>query len=141
MEEDKNFANKEEIEKTYTHHLCCSKCHLKLSIESKEKNNTDIGLRKMKCPACGKHLQLDTDYFFMSGAPSHSSQSKMNTMASGEAIKMANEMKRADAEAGRDKMIAVRSTQKGKNFGKTEMIPERIIKSIEEKVAPIIEES
>ena len=50
------------------------------------------------------------------------------------ALKMAAEQKRMDMEMGVGKEVPVQSYQKG-SFGKTEMLPEKVIKSIEEKVA------
>ena len=94
----------------------------------------------MSCPLCKKPVIIDPQYLNVSGKVSTDAQSKMNVEASGEAIKMANEMKRADADAGVGKMIPVQSYQKGKGFGKTEMIPLETIKKIDEKIKPILEE-
>ena len=58
----------------------------------------------------------------------------VNVEASVMALRMAAEQKKIDSETGDNKMIPVKSTQKGKGYGQTEMIPEKVIKSIEEKV-------
>lgn len=139
MEEDQN-VHEEKIEKLYTHYLYCPKCHLSFSIESKESNNTKIGLRKMRCPVCHSRIQLDAGKFVVSGHTSNKNQSKMNEVASVEAMRMANEMKRADALRGDNEMIDVKSTQKGKHYGQTEKLPKSAVESIEKKVAPLIEE-
>lgn len=142
MAKDIEFPKEDqtEIKKKYKFFLACVKCGFKFSIESEEDNNTKIGLDKMKCPVCSKPVQLDTDMMSSSGKLSSESQSRMNIQASNEALRMASEMKRADAEEGRGKMIPVTSTQEGRSKGKTEMLPEGVVKSIEEKVAPAIEE-
>ena len=123
----------------YKHYLCCSKCSFAFSIDSPESNNTKIGFDKMKCPICSKPVQLNPTMLNVSGKLSLENQSRMNAEASREAIRMANEMKRSDADTGVGKLVPVTSTQKGKNYGKTEMLPEKTIKSIEEKIKPELE--
>jgi len=128
------MPKKEENKTLYKHYLSCSKCGFKLQIEHEESNNTKIGLEKMKCPLCSKPIQLDPAMLNVSGKPSMENQSKMNAEASREAIKMAGEQKRIDAETGERIEVPVTSYQKG-SAGKIEKIPERVIKSIEEKIS------
>ena len=131
--------NKEEV-KLYTHYLLCSKCKFGFSIDVPEQNNTKIGIDKMSCPICKKPVMLDPSRFYGQGKISTEAQSKMNVEASREAMRMANELKRSDADAGIGKMIPVTSHQEGRSKGRTEMLPEKAIKSIEEKITPILEE-
>lgn len=133
--------NKKENKILYKHHLLCSnsKCGFKFSIEHEKSNNTEIGLDKMKCPLCSKPIQLDGDMLALSGKPSLEHQSKMNIAASKEALHQAAEHKKKDKETGENKQIPVTSTQKG-SFGQTQRIPEKVIKSIEEKVSPELSE-
>jgi len=55
------------------------------------------------------------------------------------ALKMATEQKRMDMEMGLSKEVPVTSYQQG-SAGKTEMIPEKVIKSLEEKITPELKE-
>jgi len=144
---------KKEVKKKWTFYLACSKCSFRFSIQREDSDMNKVDITKMRCMECGSAIQWDTSNFPVSVArPSHEAQAKMNIEASREALRMANEMKRADAEAGIGKMVKradaeagigkmvpVTSYQEGKNKGKTEMLPEKAIKSIEEKVKPIIE--
>jgi len=131
---------KKEVKKKWTFYLACSKCSFRFSIQREDSDMNKVDITKMRCMECGSAIQWDTSNFPVSVArPSHEAQAKMNIEASREALRMANEMKRADAEAGIGKMVPVTSYQEGKNKGKTEMLPEKAIKSIEEKVKPIIE--
>ena len=124
-----------EIKEQWSFALLCNKCHCGFSIKRDSSDMNKVNLRKIRCPECRGSVMWDPAGF--TAIPV--GRSNLNEKASQEAIRMANEMKRADTEAGRDKMVSVRSTQKGKNEGKVEMIPEDVIKSIEQKVAPIIE--
>ena len=121
-------------EPLYTHYLCCSKCSLQFSIDSPHKNNTKLEIDKMSCPVCKKPIMLNPIFFGVSGRPSRSSQSRMNKEATEMALKLAGEAKLRDRELGDNKMIPVTSKQKGKGFGKTMMIPKRVIESIKEKI-------
>ncbi len=118
----------------YTHHLSCTKCSFKFSIDHPSKNNNKIGVDKMKCPICGKPIMLDPAFFNVSIKPSKASQTHMNVEASKVAIEMAGKQRLADSLIEENKMVSVTSTQKGKGFGKTEKIPQKVIDSIEEKV-------
>jgi len=125
----------EKEEKIWTHFLRCSKCSFKFQLETPESNNTKIGVDKMSCPVCKKPVMLDTSQFGgVSTKPSMASQGRMNIEASMMALKMAGEQKRADEMAGVNKMVGVRSYQKGKEFRQVEQIPEKVIESIREKV-------
>ena len=62
-----------------------------------------------------------------------------NYDASMMALKMAAEQKRMDLEMGVGKEVPVQSYQKG-SFGKTEMLPQKVIDSIREKVTPELKE-
>jgi len=132
------MPKKEENKILYKHYLACSKCAFKFSIEHEESNNTKIGVDKMKCPMCGKPIQIDPNMLNVSGRPSMENQSKMNAEASREAQKMAGEQKRRDEETGEGREIPVTSYQKGSQ-GKIERVPEKVIKSIEEKITPDLE--
>ena len=126
-------SEKKENKILYKHYLSCSKCGFKFSIEHEESNNTKIGLEKMKCPLCSKPIQLDPAILNVSGKPSMEHQSKMNAEASREAQKMAFERKRMDEETGEGREVPITSYQKGSE-GKIERVPEKVIKSIEEKI-------
>lgn len=134
----KNEEKKENKEVLYKHFLCCVKCGFKFSVEHKESNNTKIGFEKMKCPLCGKAIQLDPSMLNISGKPSMEAQARMNIEASREATRMAQEQKQIDRETGEGKEVPVTSYQGG-SAGKTERIPEKVIKSIIEKVRPELE--
>ena len=88
----------------------------------------------MSCPICKKPIMLDIAHFPASVQPSQRSRAKLNVEASHEARKMAIEAKREDGELKRGVLIPVTSYQEGKGKGKTEMIPKKVIESIEEKV-------
>ena len=62
-----------------------------------------------------------------------------NYDASMMALKMAVEQKRMDLEMGVNKEVPVQSYQKG-SFGKTEMLPQKVIESLEKKIAPELQE-
>jgi len=62
-----------------------------------------------------------------------------NYDASMMALKMAAEQKRMDMEMGAGKEVPVTSYQKG-SFGKTEMLPQKVIESLEKKIAPELQE-
>lgn len=126
--------------KKWTFHLRCTKCSFKFSIERDSSDMNKVDITKMKCMICNSPIQWDTSNFPVSSKPSTKAQSKINTEASIEALRMANEMRKADAEAGINEEILVTNTQKGKGYGKTEKIPKKVIDSIEEKIKPIIEE-
>lgn len=136
----KEKKEKKEGNKTlYKHYLSCTKCAFKFSIDHEESNNTKIGVDKMKCPLCRKPIQIDPSMLNISGKPSTEQQSKMNAEASRDAQRMAFERKRMDKEAGEGREVPVKSYQKG-SAGQIETIPEKVIKSIEEKVSPEINE-
>ena len=118
----------------YTHYLACTKCKVKFSIDRPHQQNTKLKIDKMSCPVCKEPIMLDVARFPASAKPSKTSQAKMNIEASREAIKMAGEAKRQDKELGEEELIPVTSYQEGKGRGKTEMIPKKVIESIEEKV-------
>lgn len=124
--------------KTFNFH--CSKCGCDFSIDLEELDSKNFlsppKQKKVFCIKCGKIAKLMGQEETVSKVKRH----HINEEASIFAIKQATEQKRADAEAGTEKMIPVTSTQKGKSYGKTEMLPEKVIKSIEEKVGPAIEE-
>ena len=126
--------------KLYSHYLQCVKCKFTFSIESPEKNNTRIGVDKLKCPLCGKAIQLDPAKFYGQGKESEAQKSHINAEASKEAMRMAMQQKRIDSEMGDNQEIEVISTQEGRNKGKPMKISKKIIDSIEEKVAPLLEE-
>ena len=130
-------SEKKENKILYKHYLSCSKCGFKFSIEHEESNNTKIGVDKMKCPMCGKPIQIDPNMLNISGKPSTEHQSRMNIEASKIAIEMAAKQKRADAEMGINKEVPVTSYQKGSD-GKTERIPEKIIESIKERLQELV---
>lgn len=129
-----------EEKKKWTFFLACTKCAFKFSIERDSPDMNKVNITEMKCLECQSPIQWDTSNFPASIKPSTEGQSRMNTETSMEAIRMASAQKKADAEAGIGKLVPVRSTQKGKNFGKTEMIPEETIKSIERKVGTALDE-
>jgi len=52
---------------------------------------------------------------------------------------MAAEQKRMDAATGRDKMVDVKSYQKGSE-GRTMKLPVGVVESIKQRVNPLIEE-
>jgi hypothetical protein len=99
------------------------------------------------CPICGKTYLYALTVHYDKGKrwcehdkiATENHQKNVNVDASKMAIEMATKQKEVDRQNGLDRMVAVRSEQKGKNFGQTEQIPERVIKSLEEKVAPILE--
>jgi len=126
----------EKKDKLYRHYLQCTKCHLRFSIESKEENNTKIGVDKMKCPVCNGAIQIDPSMLSASGGMSEQAKSSANVEATLDARRMANEQKRRDAIVGDNEEVAVTSYQKGKNKGKTMNIPKKVIESLEKKLTP-----
>ena len=129
-----------EEKKEWTFHFKCTKCSFKFSINRDNSDMKKVDVKKMKCMLCGSPIQWDTINFPYAVKPSSESQSKMNIEATNIALKMAAEQKRLDAELGIDRMVQVTSNQEGRNYGKTEQIPEKVIGSIEEKIKPILTE-
>jgi len=97
------------------------------------------------CEVCGKPYDFALTVHYENGKKycrhDEPSQGKSvtkkrheNELASIEALKMANAHKRADAEAGINKMVPVTGKPQKGYVNPTEMIPESAIKSIEEKV-------
>lgn len=127
-----------ETNKQFKHYLRCSKCLFQFQIDSDESNNTKIGLEKMKCPTCGESIMMDPQFLNVSGKSSKTKQHQ-NAMMSEFAMKQAMDQKRMDDTSGVNEEVLVRNTQKGKNFGKVEKISKKVIESIEEKVAPLLE--
>lgn len=126
---------------TYDHHLLCSKCGFKFQIESEEANNTKIGIDKMNCPICKKPaIQINPQLLAVFITPSKRTRRHANEEASAVALKIAAEAKIRDKDLGVDEMIPVKSTQKGKEKGKTRLIPKKVIDSIKEKVEPVLQE-
>jgi len=136
MSEEKEKKT-EEKKVLYKHYLQCSKCAFKFEIEHESSNNTKIGLDKMKCPICSNEVGLDPLKFYDQGKKSMASQARMNIEATKFALELAANQKKIDGE---QKMVPVTSTQPGKSRGKTLMIPEKTIKSIEEKIEPVLEQ-
>ena len=140
MEKNTKPPEKEEVKKKWTFHLKCTKCPFKFSIERNSADMNKVNIRKMKCLECGASIMWDPDSFYGVGSSvSQKAQSKMNVEASQEAIRMASKMRQIDSETGTGKMIAVTNTQEGKNKGRVEMIPEKVLKSIDEKIGPILD--
>jgi len=130
---------KEEV-KSYTFHLRCSKCAFKFSIERPFPDMNKIDITKMRCMECNSPVQWDTIMFPSGAKPSMEAQAKMNIEASKMALEMAAKQKQIDAEMGKNKMVPVSGIPQ-KGFVKpTEMIPEKVIKDIEKKVGPKLEE-
>ncbi len=128
MAEEK--VKKEEI--LYTHHLACSKCFFKFSVDSPHKSNNKIGVDKMGCPICKKPIMIDPASLNVSVKPSKKSQAHMNVEASKTAIEMAGNQKMADNLT--EEMVPVTSYQEGRGKGRQTMIPKKVIDSIEKKV-------
>lgn len=99
------------------------------------------------CPVCDKPYEYALTVHYDKGKQwcehdklsVENHQSRMNIEASKMAIEMANRQKEIDRQSGESKMIPITSTQGGKNYGKTEMLPEKVVKELETKFAPIIE--
>jgi len=127
----------EENKKTYTHFFACLEKKHKFNIDTEEEHNTKLEIDKMRCPVCQSKIELDISQFSGSRI-STTTQSRLNTEASQEAMRMAAEHRRMDIEEGRNKMINIQSTQKGSE-GKTLSVPLDVVKSISEKVEPLLE--
>lgn len=116
--------------KTFNFH--CEKCHRDFSIDLEEVNPDDFlsvpKQTKVFCVGCGNLAKC-------MGSQSLSKIKKLhiNQEASAYAIRQATDQKRIDNEVGDNKMIPVVSTE-GRQKGQTEMIPEKTIKKIEEKL-------
>ena len=102
------------------------------------------------CPICHKEYEYQLRVSVVDGKTTCLHDSKIptdktrlkrheNYDVSMMALKMAAEQKRMDMEMGVNKMEVVRSYQKG-SFGKTEMLPQKVIDSIREKVTPELQE-
>jgi len=130
----------EEKKKKYRFFLRCTKCGFKFSIERDYSDMNKVRIDKMKCMECGSPIQWDTTNFPVSSKPSLEAQGKTNIEMTRVALELAAKQKAMDEAIGGREMVPVTSTQKGKNKGKTEMLPKRVIESIKEKVSPILQE-
>ena len=117
-----------------------------IEAEIKEEKKKEVNI----CPICGKPYDYALTVTIVDGKqvcrhdqPSPKSktvtQRHANEEASVAAMRMAAEAKAMDVETG-NVMVPIRSTQSGKDQGKTQMIPKKVLESIEEKVAPLLEE-
>jgi len=130
---------KKEKKEKWTFYLMCTKCSFKFSIERDSSDMKKVDITKFKCMECGEKVMWDTINFPSAVKPSSESQGKMNKEATNIALRMAAEQKKIDAGLGIDKMIPVTNYQEGKNRGQTEMVPEKVVESILQKVGPEIE--
>ena len=107
-------------------------------------------MSKNICPICHKEYEYQLRVSIVDGKTTCLHDSKVptdktrlkrhaNYDASMMALKMAVEQKRMDLEMGVNKMEVVQSYQKG-SFGKTEMLPQKVIESLEKKIAPELQE-
>jgi len=126
----------EKPKKLYRHFLICVKNGHKFNIESPEKNNTKIGVDKMKCPICGSPVQLDPAYLAVDTKPSLEAQRRLNAEASAYALKLANEARARDREE--NPMVTI-NPPPGESGKKPLRVPKKVVESIEEKVSPEIE--
>jgi hypothetical protein len=124
----------------FEHHLLCSTCGFKFTVESEYSDNTKLDLPKKFCPECGqKKIQIDPQFLGVSMKPSAKAQARMNIEASRVALEMAAKQKRQDEEMEINKEITVTSHQKGSE-GKQFKVPKKVVESIREKVAPEFKE-
>ena len=126
-------------EKTsYTHHLLCTKCGEKFSIDIPEQNNTKLNLDKRFCPGCGNKgkISLNPAMFPSSGQPSLSQRRHWNEEFSKVSMQAAAEQQARDEQSGANKTITVNDPSgKGLSF----QVPEKVLKSIDERITPEIE--
>jgi len=133
------MAEEKEEKKKWTFYLKCTKCSFRFSIDRESSDMKKVDITKMRCMECGEKIMWDTINFPSAVKPSSKSQAKMNMEATKIAFQLASEQKRIDTGLGLNKMVPITSTQEGKNKGKTEMIPEKVVQSIEQKVVPELE--
>lgn len=100
------------------------------------------------CPVCGKRYDYaltvtynpdgtkTCEHDVIRAKGKQQTQRHANEEASVVALRLAAEARAGDRAIGEGKMIPVTSTQEGKNKGKTEMIPEKVVESILQKVGP-----
>ena len=107
-------------------------------------------MSKNICPICHKEYEYQLRVSVVDGKTTCLHDSKVPTNktrlkrhenydVSMMALKMAAEQKRMDLEMGVNKEIPITSYQKGSE-GKTAMLPEKVVRSIEQKVAPSLKE-
>jgi len=107
-------------------------------------------MSKNICPVCLRPYEYQLRVSVVDGKTTCLHDSKIPTNktrlkrhenydASMMALKMAAEQKRMDLEMGVNKEVSVQSYQKG-SFGKTEMLPQKVIESLEKKIAPELQE-
>ena len=129
----------EEIKNMKTFNFHCSKCQYDFSIDLEESDSKDFlsspKQKKVFCVKCGKVAKL----IGQENGISKGKKRHINEEASIFAMEQVNKQKRIDAESGIDEEVSVTSTQKGKGYGKTEMIPKKVIEKIDEKVKPFLE--
>lgn len=111
----------------FTHHFICVKNRHSFSIDLDERNNSKIGVKDIRCPACSSEVELDI--LFSDTKSSLEGQRKINIEASQYAMKMAMDNKAISLPV---KMEAV-SGKKG-----TFNIPSKVIQSIKEKSENLI---
>ena len=128
----------EEKEK-WTFHFKCTKCPFKFSIDRDSPDMKKVDVTKFRCMECGEKVMWDTINFPYAVKSSLESQGRINMEASKVALNLAANRKMEDSKLGVDKMIPITSTQDGKNKGRTEMIPEKVVESILQKVGPEVE--
>jgi len=133
-ETDKKKENEKQL---YTHYLLCVKNHHRFSIQSEEKNNTKIGIDKIRCPICGSEVQLDPAFLVVNTKPSLEAQRRLNIEASAYALKLAQEARARDREE--NPMVTI-NPPAGEGNKKPVQVPKKVVESIEEKVTPELEE-
>lgn len=107
----------------------CGKCKYEFEVELETE-----GEKRAFCPKCGKPAERIYQFTAITPEDSKRRQGELNVRASLEAMKMAGEQKRIDEMTGANRMVEVKSYQEGKDYGKTERVPEKVIDSITKKV-------
>ena len=128
----------EEKEK-WTFHFKCTKCSFKFSVDKDSPDMKKVDVTKFRCMECGEKVMWDTINFPYAVKSSLESQGRINIEATKMALHLAAERRMEDSKLGVDKMIPITSTQDGKNKGRTEMIPEKVVESILQKVGPEVD--
>jgi hypothetical protein len=111
----------------------CIECKYDFTLSLESEDGFKPIQEKVFCHKCGKESKLLGHKSV--NIITDRKRAHQNEMVNRETLRMANEQKMLDNQSG-NRLIPVTSTQEGKNKGKTELIPESVIRSIDEKLSP-----
>jgi len=123
-----------------TYNLVCTKCRDSFSLEMEEKDPenslSEPKQGKVFCPKCGQPAKVIGRESFNMGKSEVSQKRHANEAASEIALKQAAQQRIQDSMEDGRRMIPVT----GPDGRSQEMVPERVVKGLEEKFAPLLED-